>query len=259
VSKINEIIDVRGIKAETLVAQFGMQHELFVQMKGVFARNYEDDLLSFENERDRTTATLARDSIFHLLPQGLFCDENFLSGGNKSTFEFEKLHRELKRKTKDALSFFQPFDTTFFKLTLEFEHILNNLAIAGNSTLIKAFLDNPVEDTENIYLSKLFKLLPFASQIRGNIPFFVDILKITISADHIEIRYIKPLHKRFIIHKHGLSKEEFHSLEADMIQLFDFLRNWFLPVEQRFDYRIKDYTQPFKIEDSSILDYNTHL
>jgi len=259
VDSSTELFDIREIKAETLLSILDIHEKLNVQMKGIFSRNFSEDLIKIENDSDSTTLVVARDGIFHLLPQGLFFDENLLAKNNRSNYEFEKVYRELRRKKKEALTFFRPFDTLFFKQTFYLEKILNKFAEAGNDKLIDAFLDKPAEDTNNKYISKLKKLIPFASQIRGNIPLLVDILKIIFSTQKIEIKTMAPLHKRLIIHIEGLSKEEYHALDKEMKPFFDFFRHWFLPVEQQFTYRVKDYTRPTKLDNSLILDYNTHF
>ena len=259
-----ELFDIRGLKAETLLAISNAPKNLSVKMKGTFSRNFSEDLIKMENTEDGTVLTVARDGIFHIMPQGLFFDENLLAGKTKSNFEFEKIHRELRRKKKEVSTFFLPFDTELFKLTFEYEKILNNLANAGNEILVNAFLDNlstfnSQPQISNLYISKLKPLIPFANQMRGNIPFLTDILKLITASKKIEVKKITSFHTRFIIHKENLSKEEYHAMEKDMCQLFDFLRHWFLPIEKKFDYRLKDYTQPFKLGTSAILDYNTHF
>ena len=256
---LTEILDIRGIKAETLISILGAHEKLNVKMKGIFSRNFSEDLVKIDNDADSTTLTIARDGIFHLLPQGLFFDENLLAKNNRSNYEFEKMYRELKRKKKEALTFFRPFDTLYFQQTLNLETKLNKFTAAGNDKLIDAFLDKPTIDTNNKYINALKKIIPFASQIRGNIPLLIDILKAIFSTQKIEIKKITTLHKRIFIHKEGLSKEEYHALDKEMKPFFDFFRHWFLPVEQQFTYRVKDYTRPTKLDNSLILDYNTHF
>ena len=257
--KIDELLDTKGIKAETLITMLNVHDHLHVQAKGVFSRNYSEDVLMMDHEKNKTTIDVARNGIFHLLPQGLFFDENLLAGNTKSSFEFEKVYKELARKKKDALTFFRPFDTAFFKLTLELEQKLNTIAQAGNNTLIDAFIDTSEIENDNKYIASIKKLLPFANQIRGNLPLIVDILKNLFSCKKIDMQTISPLYKRFIIHKEGLNKKEYHEMEKEIKPTFNFLCHWFLPVEQKFDYRIKDYTRPFKFQNSPILDYNTHF
>ena len=75
----------------------------------------------------------------------------------------------------------------------------------------------------------------------------------------IEIKEKGTFHKQFIIHKGGLSKEEYQSMDEGLIDFFDFLRQWFLPVEVEYDYRIKDYKNSFTLGNTLLLDYNTHL
>jgi len=250
-------INTIGINAETLVSLLDIREDdINVRAKGVFFRNYSNDLMKIENNEDKTTIALARDGIFHLLPQGLYFKENQLK---VRPSEFEDAHSKLKKVKKKALSFFQPFDTEYFKLTLEFEHKLNDFAKTGNNIFSSFLEENAKIDTKNRYISKLKKMLPFASQLRGNLPLLIDILKNTLSIEKIEIKKIKHFHLRFIIHKEGLTKEEYLDMDKELQPFFDFFRHWYLPVEQYYDYRIKDYKQPFKLENSLILDYNTHL
>lgn len=254
--------DTQDIKAETLVSQLDIKTDFTVQTKGVFSRNYSEDLLGVEIEEDNATIDLSRDGIFHLLPQGLFFKENQLKEKSKSNFEFKKEYADFKKKKKEALSFFQPFDTAFFRLTLQLEQKLNNFAEIGNDFFENGYelqKNQHVEFETNTYISKIKILLPFASQIRGNLSLLIDILKNVLAVEKIEIKEIETFHSRFIIHKENLSKEEYLTMDKDLVPFFKFLCHWFLPIEKKYDYRIKDYKQPFILENSLILDYNTHL
>ena len=268
--KQNQIKDTKEIKAESLLLQMSCDDNLFVQMEGVFFRNYSEDLMNFEKEEGYSTVTLSRDSIFHLLPERLFFKENSLINERKHFFDFNEEYKELKKKKKEILSFFYPFDTILFKLSLDLEQKLNLFAKAGNEIFIKYFLDESVVQTRQClvsdntsesdnYIDKLRLLLPFVSQIRGNLPLLVDLLKIIFSAYKVEIKEIAPFKKRFIIQIEGLSKEEYLAMDRALVPFFDFLHCWFLPVELICDFRIKDFQQLFKLGEPLILDYNTNL
>lgn len=259
---LNEFIDAKGIKAETLISLLDIHEDFNVHAEGIFSRNYSEDLINVENENEnenedgKITLFLSRDGIFHLLPQGLFFKDNQLKiESNK----FEKEYREFEKQKKAARSFFQPFDTAYFKLNLELEQKFNDFAKTGNRIFTDSFGDNSGMEANNEYISKIKRLLPFASQIRGNLSLLIDILENIVSAEKIEIKKITPFYTRFIIHKEGLTKKEYQDMDKEVELLFDFLRHWFLPVEQQYDYRIKDYKQAFNLENTLILDYNTHL
>jgi len=265
------------IRAETQMAQMNIETDLNVQMDGIFSRNYEPDLLNTDIEKDHTTITLSRDGIFHLLPEKLFFEENMLRPKGKRYFEFNEKYKELTQKKKEILAFFKPFDTEFFKLNLELEKKQNELAEIGNEIFQKLFIEE-IELIINTQANNIFrpehqnskpepdknidalkKLLPFVSQIRGNFPLIIDLLKNILSVDKIEIKEIKPLKKRFIIHKEKMNKEEYMNMSKALIPFFDFLQKWFIPVELTCDFQIKDYQQRFILGEELILDYNTNL
>ena len=245
------------VKAETLISQMDIKGDVDVRMKGVFSRNYSDDLINITNDKDKTILELSRDGIFHLLPEGLFFEENRIRNISKNDFgnEYEQFEEE-KRKIQ---SFFRIFDTACFKLSLELEQKLNAIAEQGNSIFINTFWDEPEFDTNNKYIAGIKTILPFVSHLRGNFMLLTDVLKSVLSAEKIEIKEISPFYKRFIIHKEGLSKEKYQTMDESLAVFFDFFCQWFLPIEVEFDYRIKGYKEPFTLGNTLLLDYNTHL
>ena len=259
----DDYISVGEIKAETLISQMDIKEDIEVHLQGIFSRNYSDDLISIANERGKkeeeniTILDLSRDGIFHLLPEGLFFRENLIK--NMLKHDFDSKYKKFKEEKERIELFFQPFDTEYFKLSLELEKRLNTVAEKGNSTLMNTLEDEPEIDTKHKYISKIKILLPFVSQLRGNHILLIDILKNVLLAEKIEIKEIKPLYMRFIIHKAGLSKEEYKSMDEDLIDFFDFFCQWFLPVEIEYDYRIKDYKNSFTLGNTMLLEYNTHL
>lgn len=255
----DKYIDTEEIKAETLISQMDIKENLAVRMRGIFSRNYSEDLINITNEEDNTVFELSRDSIFHLLPEGLFFKENQLKKDSKPTFDFEKELSELEKQKKAISLFFSPFDTEYFKLSLGLEKKLNAITEKGNRILINIFGDEPEIDTKNEYISKIKILLPFVSHLRGNITLLIDILKNVFSVEKIEIKKKDTFYDRFIIHKEGLSKEEYRSMDEKLTEFFDFFSQWFLPVEMEYDYRIKDYKEQFILGKTLLLDYNTHL
>jgi len=256
---LDEYINIEEIKAETLISQMETSGNSGVRMQGIFSRNYSEDLISITKEEDKTIFDLSRDSVFHLLPGSLFFKENQLRKDSKPNFDFEKEQTELKKQKKNILSFFSPFDTEYFKLSLELEKKLNAIAETGNRIFISILEDESAIETKNEYISRIKILLPFVSQLRGNHILLLDILKNILSAEKIEIEERGTFYKRFIIHREGLSKEEYQSMDESLIDFFDFLRQWFLPVEVKYDYRIKDYKNSFTLGNILLLDYNTHF
>ena len=241
------------IKAETLIAASGIEtiEDFTIRSSGIFYRNYSGDCMNNE----RNTINVSRNSLYHLLPEGLFIKENSLT---KKTFQEQ--HDKLKEIKENISLFFQPFDSTFFKLTFEFEKNLQAIADKGNSVFLPDFVfEEPVVENPNPYIRRIMVLLPFVYELRGNIPLLKDILKNVLAAQKVDAIKKNPFFLRFIIHKERLSKQQFLKMDRDVEVFFDFFQQWFLPVEIECDFRIKDYKEASALRKILILDYNTHL
>jgi len=257
VKYLNEHINAEEIKAETLISQMDTKDNLNVRMQGIFSRNYSEDLIDVSNERDKTILDLSRNGIFHFLPEGLFFEETRLK--NRRCECFDDRYNAFKKEKEKIKSFFQPFDTEYFKHSLALEKKLNAISELGNTVLTNAFFNDHEIDTNNEYLSKIKILLPFVSSLRGNMPLLTNMLKNVLCVEKVEIKKIQPFYMRFVIHKKGLSKEEYKNMDRKLSVFFDFFHQWFLPVEVEYDYKIKDYKMPFTLRNTLLLDYNTHL
>jgi len=247
--------ETHNISAETLLALWEDIPHLKVCYESIFARNYSEDLIRTDADLDNITVCISRDGIRHLLPDGLFFIENQLNEEKKRGNDFKSAYKKMKKQKKDAQVFFQPYDTELFKLIIETERQLNNLFKTGNKILL---FDAP-EDPKNEYINKLIPLLPYSSQIRGNMPLIADLLRFVFDVEKVEIKEIKPLYSRFIIHKEGLMKGEYFNMNEELKLFFDFFCHWFLPVEKEYDFRIKDLKHTFTLEKKLLLDYNTNL
>lgn len=240
------------IKAETLISQMDVKGDIDVRMEGVFSRNYSNDLINITNEVDKTLLELSRDGIFHLLPEGLFFEENRVKNILKS--DFKNKYKQFKEEKENIELFFRPFDSAYFNLSLELEKELNAITEKGNNIFIEDFLDS-----DNAYISKVRTILPFVCYLKGNLELLTDVLKNIFSVEKIEIKKVEPLYMQFIIYKEGLSKDAFQKMDEELSGFFKLFCEWFLPVEMEYDYRIKDCKTPFTLGNTLLLDYNTHL
>ena len=252
---IDKNLNVHTINAETLVALWELTEDIRIRPEGVFSRNYSEDIRKIEPDIDKITLSVARDGIVHLLPDALFFKENQLKEDEKKGNDFMTSYDKIKKKKNEIFQFFQPFDTAFFTVSLELEKKLNEITKKGNRIFLQE-IENP---TNNEKIDKIIPLIPFANKIKGNQSLLTDLLKNLLDVEKIEVKKINPFHTRFYIHKEGLSKDEFLDLDEEIATFFDFFCHWFLPIEQKFDFRIKDKKQPFILGESLILDYNTHL
>ncbi|MFV0538281.1 MAG: hypothetical protein ACK5M3_13075 [Dysgonomonas sp.] len=250
----DEYIDAEDIKAEAIVSQLELP-QFVVRNKGIFHRNYSDDLISIKEESNIPIIELSRDGTFHLLPEGLFFKESRLKINDRHILDKEndKIREE---KAKIEL-FFQPFETKYFQLSLELESQLNKIAEKGNSILADYLFEGIDIDSENSFIQTLYPLLPYVSELKGNMNLLRDLLQIIFLAK-VEIRR-NELSLFFIIHRSKLLKSMYSSLDNELACFFEFFTEWFLPVEVDFDFRIKDYKENFCLGSPLLLDYNTHF
>ncbi|MDR2971054.1 MAG: hypothetical protein LBU83_03910 [Bacteroidales bacterium] len=252
---LNKNQETQNINAETLLSLWEDLPHLKVCYESLFARNYSEDMLRIVADRDSTTVFLSQNGIYHLLPKGLFFTENQLNEEKKRRNDFKSAYDKMKKQKKEAQSFFQPFDTELFRLVVESERKINTLFFTGN----KIWLSELPEVSKNEYINKLIPLLPYASRLRGNIQLLIDLLRFVFEVEKIEIRELKPFYSRFIIHKEGLSREQYLAMNEEVKSFFEFFSHWFLPVEKEYDFRIKDLKHTFILEKGLALDYNTNV
>ena len=255
----DEYIEAKDVKAETILSCLENDLNFQVQYSGVFSRNYSNDVLSVEkNENNDKVIKLSRDGIFHILPEGLFFKEERLKNiKNRTDIDFESEHKKVKTEKKRIESFFRPFDTELFKLSFKLEKKVNQISENNNYIIMQSLFNRFEITSENKYINKIKPLLPFVSKIRGNLKLLKDILRIIFlsTVETIENGFSVV----FIIHKKKLSKEDYLEMDKELSPFFDFLYEWFLPLEVECSYKIKDYEEPFVLGNPLILDYNTYL
>jgi len=262
------------IKAESfLTTLMESVSEANLEFNGVFSRNYVNDIISMEYEKVfdkmQLNIRLSRDSLFHILPEGLFFRENELRkvAQEKNEEKFKALEQKIIWEKQKLLSFFYPFDKTYFSLKFEMERKLNELAANRTSLLMDKLFAVFQIDEKNDLIRKLIPLLPLASEIRSNKVIWKGILKNIFYPAKIGIRISEKLNndgiKRRIvkttIHIEKLSNEEFMRLKKEVDIFARFFYEWFLPVDMGYEFKVKDVRQPFVLGESLTLDYNTQM
>ena len=264
---------VENIKAESFLTTFlDSCSDVTIEHRGVFSRNYNEDVVDVEidsDSSDKINIRLSRDSLFHILPEGLFFAEYKLREAGKKN-NSEKFRSELERINKEKkkiLSFFQPFDSTYFRLRFELEKELNSIAENRIRILTNELLDVFPINSENNLIRKIIPLIPFASEIRGNKRILKDMLQDVFSPATIEMQNIKRRSStgiverimKIIVNIEKLSSKEFNSLRKDIETFARFFYEWFLPVDLGYELKIKDTKERFILGNSMTLDYNTYL
>ena len=244
---------LREIKAETILAleeitDFSI---LTKENSGTFCRNYSSDIIDCDNINN--TITLSRDSIYKLLPEALFFEEEEL----RNSKNFKDTSDKIKEKKKEISYFFQPFDTEYFKLSLTLEKEINKISEKSNKILLDLFFEKNKIAKINPIFSQF--LLPQINQIKGNELLIIDILKIILKVKKIELIEINNYDKRFIIHIPNLSKDEYFQKTQEVSDIFEILKEYFSPFDTNYDFKIKDREQKFILGKNLILDYNVNI
>lgn len=156
------------INADVIVADLiesGLNFEkIAVRHDGLFKRNFSKDIsdVYYDMVNELLTLHISHDSLYDILPDGLF--HNIFSDFNPENrkFEFEKL----KTEENNARKFFLPFDYEFFiqyvKLELTLRKYFNNPEKFVHRILL--FEKNIADE----YTIKLTSYLLFIDKIIGN-------------------------------------------------------------------------------------------
>jgi len=263
------------IKAESFMTSMLESIEgINLEFQGVFSRNYYNDIFYIDHEKImdkfQLNIKLSRDSLFHILPEGLFFRENELRkiAKEKNVEKFKALEEQIIREKKKILSFFYPFDKAYFGLRFELERKLNEFA--ENRTQIwidKLFNIYGISDVKNNLIRRLLPLLPLASEIRSNRMIWKGILQSIFFPAGVDVRIAAKTNAEGIrrnivkttIHIEKLSNEEFISIQKDVETFARFFYEWFIPVDMGYEFKVKDVKERFVLGKDLTLDYNTQF
>ena len=263
-----------NIKAESfLTSRMESVSDANIEFHGVFSRNYVNDIISMDLEKIfdklQLNIRLSRDSLFHILPEGLFFRENELRkvAQEKNEEKFKAMEEKIVREKQKILSFFYPFDKTYFSLKFDLEKKLNDFAANRTQILMDKFFDVFQIDEKNDLIRKIIPLLPLASEIRSNRIIWRDILKNVFYPAKINVRIAEKLNAEGIkrnvvkatIHIEKLSNEEFKTIKKEVDIFAHFFYEWFMPADMEYEFKVKDIHERFVLGKTLTLDYNTQM
>ena len=244
-----------------------------VEFQGIFSRNYQNDITGVDevvgSKANNLNISLSRDSLFHVLPEGLFFNENTLKklNGEKNEEKFKAEDERINKEKQKLKLFFNPFDKTYFGLRFELEKKLNQIAQNRTQILTDELFDIYNINGKNKLIRKCFPALPIASEFRGNRLLCKELLKNIFFPAAIDLNICKKRNRsgqtrrytKTIIHIEKLSTAEFRELKRDIDDFGLFFYEWFLPVDMGYEFKIKDTKEAFVLGKAMTLDYNTYL
>lgn len=251
------------IRAEVLLNYLfpEMVNNWMTQYKGTFYRNYNEDILSLNEEEGRVV--LARDGFLRLLPEGLMTKDDDLKGED-SARKFKELEwrRELLNEA------FSPFDTYIFQKKLAIEHTMSELLEQKLAYLLKEYYNFDISTETNELVKKAAVLLPFVSRWRGDFYFVANLLGALMHC-HVEVAIDRYSHLdtticwqprvKYSVLIPGLTPEEYRERTEAMVPLVAFLKEWFIPFDVRCEVKIKEHHPTQGTHGRVTLDYNTEV
>lgn len=245
-----------GIKAETwITAHHPSQKEWIARQKGIFYRNYSDDMYSCDPET--ASVELSRDGLYEILPNKLFFKGNELQGVDKSDFEWTD--RVLKQRVERIKTVFLPFDTSYFNHSLALEQEVNESLAEKTSLLLKTFVGKDYSNDRNPYIRKMAPMMLQAARLRGKYPVLCRMITCVVG---YPTHYLKKGDRiRFVVNRPDLDHDAFLNYLNELEPFFRWLEEWFIPLELQCEFKVRDYGRDdrFAGPNKLLLDYNATL
>ena len=256
-SYFDQDILLNELSAEQLLAVFYPDiKEWTADYGSFFSRNYSGDMTSCDPKAKRVS--LSRNGIYDILPEKMFFDPNELR--NKESRAFAQRVAELYEEERNIQNYFQPFDSYFFNRSLNVRMNAGRLLDDKTELLLKLLFDYDIRTEKNPYVRLLAPVLLQVTELRADFDRLSVMFAAIIGCD---VDYRMPSQDRvlFTVHKPQLNSREYADFMLLLKPFFDFVQEWFVPMEMDCDYKVKDYRQPFVLSDERalVLDYNTHI
>lgn len=184
-----------NLKAEIILSEVFKKTELTfddiaIKNKSSFSRPYRKDILKIRENENHIGIELSRNGLYDHLPQGVFHNHHT----NTKKLSYSALRKQQKEEENNARQFFSPLENEFFyqKLNIEIkeQNLLDNFINLNEDFLIDFWkLD---VNTSKRYIHRFLRLLPYCSDITGNIELTATALemiieeKVTIEKTFIE-------------------------------------------------------------------------
>jgi hypothetical protein len=238
-----------------------MDRKWIAHGEGSFYRNYNNDLLDFDDET--MEAWVARDTFLNLLPQGVINNDNDLRGEDAAE-KFKKIQRRV-RLLNEA---FLPIDTTAFRQRLYVERQVSELLQNKLSYVLNEYFGINLDEVESPLVKEAALMLPYVSRKRGDFGLVgallgallhckVQIMTGRYSQTDTTLRWLPRVRYELLIP--GLSPEEFRTLNTEVQPLRDFICEWFIPFEVKCDILIKEHHSDQQVNTRLTLGYNMEL
>lgn len=259
---MNIVNDIKQLKAEVLLNYLypEMEGDWIADNRGVFYRNYNEDILALYDEEKRVV--LSRDGFLKLLPQGILANDDDL----KKAKDIAAKTKEIERRIHLLHEAFLPFDTWHFHRTLKIERQVAELLRGQVEYLLKEYFGFDLAAEENPYVKRMAPLLPYAKRWRGDFAMLRKVMELLfgcpVSMTTGRYSYTDSTlgwlpYVRYDLQIPGLNAEEYQARSQELQGFADFLREWFIPAEIVCHVRIVEREKSQVKNENLILEYNT--
>ncbi len=274
-----------------------LHNECKVEFKGHHKRNAYNDVVNIEELwSGGVKLTLSRNSIYNILPETLFHPidrfNNIPEKEKKKRMqdEFDKEEREKDR----AYRFFAPIDAILLQQRINARNILKRY-IEQNGVLQRILCDSlSSEQKNNSFIRQILPVLPYCKYIRGDKTLITIMLRKVLTEEELTVEIYERENMLTDIVPHydcsvgdsldtlyaGNSymenvltydirywsddrcDENFLNFIDELEILREFIRDWFLSVEEDIVFDVVNYNDTVILSDSeryNYLNYNTNL
>lgn len=172
-------------------------NRVVVSNQGMNERVHSKDILQVQSQYsalsgERIILTLARNSLYHQLPEILFHPLS-LTKANMNVRELVEEIRANRRRAKETIKFFAPFDTAFFRERVKIhQRHLNFFSQANTHKSLEAVIEVILGDELQLSQQQCYKLFLFlcqAEQYKENLEGLGVLLKEVMGLE-VRIEYI---------------------------------------------------------------------
>jgi len=255
--------NIQEISAEMLLSYLypELEDKWIARHEGTFYRNYNNDALTVDAEN--VTVSLARDGFLKLLPQGMINSEDELRG-KEVKGRFEAMEKRNHLLNEAVL----PIDTFNFRKRMQIERNVSELLDDKLDFILRRYYGITVTDDMDPNVREAAYLLPFISKRRGDMYFVRELIKSVLgypvemkrgrfSGTDNSLNWL-PL-VRYDLLVPSLDAEGYKGKMAEITPFFNFLLEWFIPVDIMCRFGIKTGKKSFGSEIGMVLDYNVGI
>ena len=269
---------------------------LRVELQGLHKRNTYNDIIETEEKDDILEVKVGRNSIYNALPEYMFHPidrfDNLPAYEEKEHFD-EQLEQQ-EEEIRNAYLFFAPIDVLLLKLRADVREKLEPLA--SENIVMQQIIGDALTDEQqqNRLIRQLIPFLPNCKRIRGNSTLITLMLRKVFMEEGLSIRRKnetrnftdeEPRYENYVDMELGngyvgstysetICNYEIHywsdaECNEDFLKLIDevemlrqFVKDWFLSIEEELTFDIQHDEPPLRLNDDvffNYLNYNTNI